>query len=98
MFTREIWMFYTFALVIGIAIGGMDSLHPLVPAELFGLGSLGMIYGSVIFSNHIGGAIGPFLAGSIFDITGSYRLAFLICVLLMMLASILSLILLKAKG
>ena len=97
-FAQEIWMFYTFALVIGIAIGGMDSLHPLVPAELFGLGSLGMIYGSIIFSNHIGGAIGPFLAGSIFDITGSYRLAFLICLLLMMLASILSLILLKAKG
>ena len=30
----------------------------------------------------IGGAVGPFLTGAIFDMTGSYRLAFLILVML----------------
>ncbi|MFC2017654.1 MFS transporter [Chloroflexota bacterium] len=98
LFAREIWMFYAFAVVFGVAIGSMDSLHPLVPAELFGLGSLGMIFGSVNFSNNLGGAVGPFLAGSIFDVTGSYRLALMICVISGALATILSLILLRAKG
>ena len=67
-------------------------------AELFGLGSLGMILATLMFCGTIGGASGAPLAGSIFDITGSYSLAFLICVIICALAIILSLILLKAKG
>ena len=98
LFAREIWAFYTFAVVFGVAWGGIASLLPLIPAELFGLGSLGIIFGSVHFLGIVGGAVGPFLAGSIFDITGSYRLALLIFAATGALASILSLLLLKAKG
>ena len=45
----------------------------------------------------IGGALGAPLAGSIFDVTGGYHLAFLICVIIGALAIILSLFLLRAK-
>ena len=41
--------------------------------------SHGVICGVIIFSVTIGGAIGPVLAGHIFDITSSYQLAFLAC-------------------
>ncbi|MFC2017655.1 MFS transporter, partial [Chloroflexota bacterium] len=98
LFSREIWMLYAFAVAFGVAWGSIASLLPLIPAELFGLGSLGIIFGSVHFFGTVGGAVGPFLAGSIFDITGSYRLALMICVMLGVLATILSLILLRAKG
>ena len=98
LFARRIWMFYAFAVVFGVAWGSIAPLQPLIPAELFGLGSLGIIYGGVHFLGVTGGAVGPFLAGLIFDVTGSYRLAFLISVATGALASILSLILLEAKG
>jgi len=47
-------------------------------AELFGTGSHGLLFGLVLFSGTLGGAIGPLMAGQIFDLTGSYRLVFMI--------------------
>jgi len=78
-FASELWMLYLFAAVYGFSHGGFFTvLSPLV-ADLFGLSSHGAIFGSVFFSGQIGGAIGPMLAGRIFDVTDSYQLAFLIC-------------------
>ncbi len=98
IFAREIWMFYVLAVMLGIAYGGIVLLQTVISAELFGLGSLGMILGSLILFATIGAALGPPLAGSIFDITGSYSLAFLISVIIMVVAIILCLVLLKTKG
>ena len=82
----------------GIAYGGETAVTSLVPAELFGLKYLGTIAATTFLFGTIGGSIGPFLAGTIFDITGSYRNAFLICVILSALAIIFSLILLRSKS
>ena len=98
LFAKEIWMLYVFAVIFGVGYGGIVPLLTIISAELFGLGSLGMILAALMFCGTIGGALGAPLAGSIFDITGSYGLAFLICVIICTLAIILSLILLKAKG
>ncbi|MBA7479856.1 L-lactate transporter [subsurface metagenome] len=98
LFAKEVWMFYIFAAVFGIAYGGMIPVQTLVTAELFGLSSLGIILGSTELFFTLGGALGPPVAGSIFDVTGSYRLALLICIIVSALAITLSLILLKAKG
>ena len=91
--TKELWMFYLFAVVFGFAYGGWAALISLMVAELFGLSSLGVILGAVTFGLTIGEAIGPTLAGRIFDITSSYQLAFLICVGLSIIAIILALFL-----
>jgi len=98
IFAKEIWMFYVFAVVFGLANGGFTTLLPIVAAELFGLVSLGLIIGSVGTLGRLGEAIGAPLSGSIFDITGSYKLAFLIGIGICTLAVILSLVLLKSKG
>jgi len=98
LFARETWMLYVFAVMFGLAFGGVILLETVITAELFGLSSLGVILGSLILFATIGAALGPLLAGSIFDITGSYSLAFLISVIISALAIILSLILLKARG
>ena len=63
---------------------------PLLVAELFGLSSLGVILGIVIFVITIGEAIGPVMAGHIFDITGSYQLGFLIFAAVSIVAIILT--------
>jgi len=79
---EEVWMLYLFATVFGFASGGMYALGSPMAAEFFGLRSHGVIFGVAIFGGAVGGAIGPTLAGHIFDISGSYQLAFLTCAIL----------------
>jgi len=92
-YAQEAWMFYPLAVLYGIAHGAIYTLSSPILAELFGLKSLGAIIGTVVFIGTIGGSIGPFLSGNIFDITGSYRLSFLICLALSIVALILMLFL-----
>jgi MFS family permease len=98
LFAKEIWMFYVFAVIFGLSYGGFTLLIPVVTAELFGLASIGVIIGGITFLTTIGDAVGAPVTGSIFDITGSYRIAFLICIAICATAVILSLVLLKSKG
>jgi MFS family permease len=69
---------YGFAVIFGL-LSGCGILLGSTVAEYFGLKGLGSISGALILAYSIGGAVGPFLAGSIFDATGSYQLAFLSC-------------------
>jgi len=98
LFVGEIWTFYLFAVITGFAIGGYMPLEILIVAELFGLKSLGMIYGTIAIFSAIGMTLGPIVAGTIFDMTGNYDWAFLICIILGALAIFLSLLLLRYKG
>jgi MFS family permease len=79
LFTRQLWLFYIFSVILGFAYGGLATLSPLLEAEFFGLAALGMIAGAVNFVGTIGEAVGPILAGKIFDGTRSYQPAFLLC-------------------
>lgn len=87
---RELWSLYLFGIVFGFAYGAVVSFMAIVTAELFGLGSMGIIIGSIAFIYTIGGAIGPLLSGHIFDITGSYSLAFAILIVLSTVSCILA--------
>ena len=64
--------------IFGIGQGGVSSLMTPMVAELFGLGSFGVIYGVITVGATVGVAIGPIIAGQIFDTMGSYNLAFII--------------------
>jgi len=76
---EEVWMLYLFAAIFGLAHGGILCMMSPLPAELFGLRSHGVLLGIIMFASTIGGAIGPIVAGRIFDITSSYQVAFIIC-------------------
>lgn len=95
---QELWMLYLFAAVYGFAHGGFFALLSPLVAELFGLGSHGVIFGIVFFSGAIGGSLGPVLAGYIFDVTNSYQLAFLVSALLAVISFILALLLRPTGG
>ena len=71
-------MFYLFAAVYGFGHGGFFALFSPIVAGLFGTRSHGAIFGIVVFSGTVGGAVGPLLMGYIFDITYSYRIGFLV--------------------
>lgn len=98
LFAREIWMFYLFAVVFGLTTGGTSPLVTVVTAELFGLKSLGAILGSIMLIATIGGSLGAPMAGIIFDKTESYGLAFSICIIFCVLATVFSVILLRYKA
>jgi len=92
---KSLWAFYLFAAVFGLAYGGgVTSESPLV-AELFGLENHGLILGIIAFGFTLGGAIGPFIVGYIFDVAGGYRPAFMVCSIISCVALILALIIKK---
>jgi MFS family permease len=76
---KDVWMFYLFAIVFGLALGGMGTSESPLVARLFGLSSHGLIYGVVGIGFTAGGALGPLVTGYICDITDSYQIAFLVC-------------------
>jgi MFS family permease len=92
-----LWSFYVFAFIFGLGYGSVVPLETAVPAGLFGLKSLGAIMAAAGLFPMIGGAFGPPIAGAIFDATGEYQPAFLICLGLAVLAFLLSFLLLRLK-
>ncbi|MFC1901335.1 MFS transporter [Chloroflexota bacterium] len=87
----NLWMFYLFAVIFGFGWGGGAIFQSPMIADLFGLRSHGAILGFVLFGGTVGGAIGPVLAGTLFDVTNSYKLAFLNFAAVTSIALILSL-------
>jgi MFS family permease len=80
------WSFYAFAACFGLAYGLFIVSETAMPAEMFGARSLGTIMATLALFPMVGGATGQTLAGFIFDSTGSYRVPFLICLALAVLA------------
>lgn len=91
LLARELWLVYLFAVIFGFGYGGLSTLISPMVAELFGLSSHGVIFGVIImFGGTAGMAVGPLLAGHIFDITGRYQLAFMIYVVVLVIGLILT--------
>jgi MFS family permease len=85
----QAWMLFLFAVIYGFAHGGFFTVMSPTIAEFFGTGSHGLLYGIVLASGTIGGAAGPLMAGYTFDVTGNYRVAFLILILLAVIGFVL---------
>jgi len=79
---KVVWMLFFIAIIFGFAYGGIAVSGSPFIAVLFGLRSHGSITGVIAFSFTIGGSLGPLLTGYMFDVTGSYRLAFTIWAIL----------------
>ena len=79
VFSERTWTIFMSAGVFGFFYGACTVSHAPITAILFGLKSHGLILGVMGISVTIGGALGPFLAGAIYDQTESYRTAFAIC-------------------
>ena len=65
-----------FIVLVGIASGTPLVLLPLVFIQSLGLKRLGSVQGVAGIFATIGAAIGPVTAGRIFDVSGSYAIAF----------------------
>ena len=90
-------MLLTFAVVFGFAFGGIVALESPVVAELFGLRAHGALFGIVVAAFTLGGGIGVFFTGKLFDVTGDYSLAFIASAILSVIGLILVLLLKPPK-
>lgn len=73
----EIGLLYIIAFTVGFfGIGGSVVLGPLF-GEMFGQLHLGKVLGAFMTCGAVAGFVGPFLAGYLFDLTGSYSSAFM---------------------
>jgi MFS family permease len=78
---------YLFVLLFGAGWGATAPTFMSVSADLFQGKNFGLIYGVTEAVIGLGSAIGPWLAGYIFDWQESYRLAFLVAAGLSALSS-----------
>ena len=96
-FAQVSWHFYIFALLFGLAWGGVGVVQVTLIAEFFGPKSLGAIIGSLELLLTTGGAIGVTIAGTIFDASGSYDIPFIICIIQSLLVMTFSFLLIRYK-
>ena len=89
LWAQEMWMFYLYALVFGLAWGGMAPATAAIIGETFGLGRMGAILGILDAGFNIGAAVGPVIGGVIFDLKGDYSPSFLLGVGLMLVTTVL---------
>jgi len=79
---KEIWIIYFIVAIFGFAYGGLIALQSPLIADSFGLISHGSIFGVITFAMTIGGGLGPYFAGYMFDTTKSYNIPFLALVVI----------------
>jgi MFS family permease len=86
--TSQIWQLYFFAITSGFATGLFSPTAIVGAADIFHGKNVGTISALVLTGIGVGGAIGPWLGGYIYDITDSYHIAFVISMIAYALAGI----------
>ena len=81
-------MFYLFAVIFGIAYGGLGVVQLALVSDIFGRRHLGTIMGVLEVGFSSGSGIGALIGGLIFDVTGSYSVAFTIGAVTILLISL----------
>lgn len=85
----NLWMLYVFVVVFGLSYGGIDPPVIALIGDVFGMHHIGVIIGVLVVGWSAGAAIGPALAGYIFDVSGNYVFAFLAGTIAMLIAAVL---------
>ena len=73
---RTPWVLAAWAVLFGLAYGGVFAQYPVILREYFGATRVGAVYGTAMFVNAVGMASGPYLAGLVHDFTGTYQVPF----------------------
>jgi len=76
----DLWLLWVHACLFGLTWGARGPAITAKVADLFGGRQLGAIVGVITIGSGAGAALGSWAAGFIFDVSGSYRLAFLLSI------------------
>ena len=67
--TGSVWLFFAFAIMFGIGMGGEMTAFPIINRQYYGNAPTGTTYGYQMMGAGIGMALGPLAAGFLWDIT-----------------------------
>jgi len=81
------WLLRFSAISGGLAFGGYLALSPALTADLWGISNFGAVYGAMFTAWGVAGLLGPFLAGRVYDLLGSYVPSFWLLALLCLFAN-----------
>jgi MFS family permease len=73
---------YSWIVLFGLGVGGGLTCRPLLVFERYGSAGVGKLYGVATAVFTAGAFVGPASSGYIFDKTGSYRIAFVLALML----------------
>ncbi len=96
--SSSLWMLYVFAAAFGAAYGGLAPPTTAIVGDTFGTKNIGAIFGILEVGWVSGAAVGPAVAGYVFDTTGTYTLAFWMGVGAALIIVILALFLKDTRG
>ena len=82
---------YTSAMLFGFSLMASAPMTSVLVGDLYGLQNIGTLTGTIFWIHHSGGALGAYTGGFIYDLTGSYSVAFAIALVLALLAALTSL-------
>ena len=80
--TSHPWMLYYYAITMGIGNGLCTPTIAAAVTDIFQGRRAGSAIGAVWFAFAIGGTIGPWLGGWLFELQGNYRLAFTVAMVM----------------
>jgi len=86
--TSQPWLLYVYALCFGYGGGLSTAILFAGAADLFHGKHFGTASGLLLTGMGLGGAIGPWLGGYLYDTTGSYNGPFILCMVSIVLASV----------
>ena len=72
LFASDLWMFYLFAVIFGIGIGGEMTAFPIINRQYYGNAPMGTTYGWQLLGGGMGMALGLVLGGFLWTYTGNY--------------------------
>lgn len=78
--TSSPWEFYIFSVLFGLGLGGEMSAFLVINRQYYGMGPVRTIFGFQSMGSGLGMALGGLLGGVVFDMFGSYDIAWLISI------------------
>ena len=82
-----------FGVLFGIVDFATVAPTQTLVSRYFGARSMGFVFGLVLASHQVGSAIGSYVPGRLYDLTGSYGLSFIMAATTLVIASTLSFLL-----
>jgi len=84
--STPVFMLYVYAVLFGLGVGSWLPVLIVLIGQNFGLVAFGSIMGMLTLLQTIGSATGPLVAGTMYDVTGTYRVIFIIFAVLYAIA------------
>jgi MFS family permease len=81
-----------FSVMYGLPMGGIATLEPVLVARYFGPAAFGTVYGTLMLLLTFCAAVGPIVAGRVYDLGGSYQPTLVVCSIASCAAAVLMLL------